>query len=79
MVNFHQNLQKKRVKNDNCVLNIRLLPEIAKTFQFFFGACFSYMLHELTQIFLKNNENDKIWRILGNFLKKTKKFPKNEN
>ena len=29
--------------------------------------------------FWKNNENDKIWRILGNFLKKTKKFPKNEN
>ena len=72
-------IQEKSVKNDYCVLPLRLLPLMTKKFQNFFGTCFRYMLYELKQIFGKKTKMTKFDEFREIFIKnKTKKISKKQ-
>ena len=65
------------VKNDSCVLPLRLLP---KKFKNFSDECLRSALHKMSTKFLKKNKNDKIWRVFGNFYQNLQeKGVKNDN
>ena len=91
--NFYQNLQMLIFEKNNALKYAVIWQKNGKKWQLCFTpqiiaendqknskSVLVYVSGTLCTNCLKKNKNDKIWRFLGNFLKKTKKqFPKNEN
>ena len=67
---------KKRGKKWQLCLDCQIIAENGqKISKFFLGQVLDTLCMNWNKLFEKN-KNDKIWRFLGNFLKKTKKISK---